>query len=511
MFLLIAWTLLVGFLGLLTFVCAIVCLCLKDKKRAVAIDALLVLATLTSGISMMGSLFPSDLISKSKSAETTQIDYRHQADLCNVALKKAIYYERANAFLKPIARMDFYGPIRETRKGCALQIKDLLKQHPGDGDLIARIALLIGADGQDAHKFLQENPSTKQNDLVDLLNKATAVPPEEFDKQKVPAVIENKLPEGWFRYEATKVLMGKTSDQAQKAEKSLDEAFEYWQRYYATFQAIRLAICLFGIFVIIKFCQSTPKVSREAPTNYGFRKAYGCLLANFCAQVTVVFCISFTIGIYIGVRTALEHQAPKVASFASVFSAAGALASLVATLLSLHFFICRPAQKSMLKGFWLNGEKPDWNSILRTALLGFCAMVITNVGAQLLCLLLPAGKGGDMTQQQVADAMMSGSLIWMLAWAIFFCIIAPLSEEVIYRGLLYPWLRARWGVACGMIISALVFAAMHFQPHYLPQHIVMGLVFAAVYERYRSLPMVTIMHSLWNLWVLLTILITVRT
>lgn len=511
MFLLIAWTLTVVLLGFLTFVCAIVCLCLNEKKRALAIDILLVLATLTAGDAMLGNLFPMEEITKNKAAESTQIDFRHQADLCNVSLKKALYYERAHEVIKPIARMDMYGPIAETRKACILQLKELLKRHPADGPLIARIALLIDADGGASLKFLQENPPVKQNDLVDYLKKASATPSENIDPEKAKTVIENSLPEGWFRYQATKTILGNTSDSARKAEQSFDESFQYWQRYYATFQAIRLAVCILGIFVIIKFLRSRPEATREPPINYGFRKAYGCLLTNFCAQVTVIFFISFGVGLYIGIKTAIDHHAPKVASFASVFSAAAALASLIATLLSLYFFVCRPARKSIVKEFWLNNEKPDWNLIFRTALLGFCAMVITNVGAQLFGMLLPAGKGADMTQLQVTDAAMSGSVVWMLAWAIFFCIIAPISEEIIYRGLLYPWLRARWGVTCGIIVSAIIFAAMHFQPQYLPQHVVMGLIFAAVYERYRSLPMVTIMHSLWNLWVLLTIQIIVQT
>ena len=39
-------------------------------------------------------------------------------------------------------------------------------------------------------------------------------------------------------------------------------------------------------------------------------------------------------------------------------------------------------------------------------------------------------------------------------------LLVPLAEEVIFRGVLYSWLR-RWGVALAVVVSALVFGLFH--------------------------------------------------
>ena len=40
-------------------------------------------------------------------------------------------------------------------------------------------------------------------------------------------------------------------------------------------------------------------------------------------------------------------------------------------------------------------------------------------------------------------------------------LLAPLAEEIIFRGLLYGWLRRFWRVIPAAVVSALVFGAVH--------------------------------------------------
>ncbi len=63
-------------------------------------------------------------------------------------------------------------------------------------------------------------------------------------------------------------------------------------------------------------------------------------------------------------------------------------------------------------------------------------------------------------------------------------VAAPLVEETMFRGLLYPALRARWGVAGGVAASAALFALLHptLPGGFLPLW-VLGAGFALVYER----------------------------
>lgn len=75
---------------------------------------------------------------------------------------------------------------------------------------------------------------------------------------------------------------------------------------------------------------------------------------------------------------------------------------------------------------------------------------------------------------------------------------APLSEEVIFRGLLFGWMRQRFGVLAGMVGSSLAFAALHMSLFGLLPLFVLGLFLAYVYQRTRSLYCAMLFHAVFN-------------
>ncbi len=71
------------------------------------------------------------------------------------------------------------------------------------------------------------------------------------------------------------------------------------------------------------------------------------------------------------------------------------------------------------------------------------------------------------------------SLIVMLAIA---GILAPIGEEIFFRGVLYTWLRQRWGPVVGAIFSSLAFGVIHIYPFWIAFAFILGLVLALLYE-----------------------------
>jgi membrane protease YdiL (CAAX protease family) len=45
--------------------------------------------------------------------------------------------------------------------------------------------------------------------------------------------------------------------------------------------------------------------------------------------------------------------------------------------------------------------------------------------------------------------------------------LAPLVEELVFRGLLYGWVAGRWGTVAAWIVSSLAFAAAHIEPAHI--------------------------------------------
>ena len=80
--------------------------------------------------------------------------------------------------------------------------------------------------------------------------------------------------------------------------------------------------------------------------------------------------------------------------------------------------------------------------------------------------ILPAYAYTEVTgdesnpQEALAVAASGAGLLEILPLLVTVGQLVPLAEEVIFRGVLYSWLR-RWGVALAVVVSALVFGLFH--------------------------------------------------
>jgi len=77
-------------------------------------------------------------------------------------------------------------------------------------------------------------------------------------------------------------------------------------------------------------------------------------------------------------------------------------------------------------------------------------------------------------------------------------IIAPVVEEIFFRGFLFAGLKNRHTWPMAMIISSGLFALLHLSPLAAPPIFLLGLVFAYLYQRSCSIWPAVIIHSLVN-------------
>jgi membrane protease YdiL (CAAX protease family) len=93
----------------------------------------------------------------------------------------------------------------------------------------------------------------------------------------------------------------------------------------------------------------------------------------------------------------------------------------------------------------------------------------------------------------------SNSPLLVLALTIVATVVAPLSEELLFRAGLFRIFRRflpRWGA---LLLSGALFAALHWNVvHFLPLT-VLGVVFALAYEKSGSLVVPVVAHGLFNL------------
>jgi len=81
----------------------------------------------------------------------------------------------------------------------------------------------------------------------------------------------------------------------------------------------------------------------------------------------------------------------------------------------------------------------------------------------------------------------SDSTFLMLLVFFASCIVAPLAEEVIYRGIIYRALKKRFSLSAAIIFSSLIFALFHGEVAGLPSIFFLGVLLAFLFEKYNNL------------------------
>jgi membrane protease YdiL (CAAX protease family) len=87
----------------------------------------------------------------------------------------------------------------------------------------------------------------------------------------------------------------------------------------------------------------------------------------------------------------------------------------------------------------------------------------------------------------------------LIAFFLVGAIIAPVAEEIFFRGILYGFFR-KWGVPAAIILSTLLFVLPHISGRAVPvTQIVGGILFAVAYEVEKNLLVPITIHILGNL------------
>jgi len=93
-------------------------------------------------------------------------------------------------------------------------------------------------------------------------------------------------------------------------------------------------------------------------------------------------------------------------------------------------------------------------------------------------------------------------------WFIVLALCAPVWEEVMFRGFLLPSLARRMPSPAAVAASSVVFALVHFTREGFLPLLLLGGVFGAAYLHNGNLVPAIVLHSLWNVCLLVQILVT---
>ena len=143
--------------------------------------------------------------------------------------------------------------------------------------------------------------------------------------------------------------------------------------------------------------------------------------------------------------------------------------------------------------------------------LGLRAMRRSWVSIALLGAIACLGIAGGITQifdqfypspmiNEYANVLIPADMSVVRAALILLCVggLVPVAEELLFRGVLYGWLRQRWGIAACTIISSALFTMAHANFRVAVQIFITGAVLALLYEYSRSILAPIIAHMAVN-------------
>lgn len=121
-------------------------------------------------------------------------------------------------------------------------------------------------------------------------------------------------------------------------------------------------------------------------------------------------------------------------------------------------------------------------------ILSFVVTFINNIIMLLLKLQIQAEKFTNLAND------LKNPVILLFVGAV----IAPIFEETIFRGFLFPGLRQRFGWQKAALLSSAIFAFCHLQLAAFIPTFTLGLIFSYLYQRSSSIWPGIIMHTLIN-------------
>ena len=219
------------------------------------------------------------------------------------------------------------------------------------------------------------------------------------------------------------------------------------------------------------------------------------MLIYFIVQTGVVFIAECILGTYY-----YFHKVATVIAKSMIYSTLNKyilLLNLIAGIISIPIFaylmkrdIDRERQEKTFKRY----EKVNSLKYLLIIPFGLFSMEWANMFVSILQMFMPDFMLNSYTQTE--QAIYGSSIVIQIMAA---GIIAPIVEELVFRGLVYKRLTKIADIKIAAVLSAVLFGVYHNNWVQAPYAFIIGLLAVFLYERYKSVVAPILFHMSANL------------
>lgn len=209
--------------------------------------------------------------------------------------------------------------------------------------------------------------------------------------------------------------------------------------------------------------------------------------------------VAWTLALLIGGGAALIITVRSIVALSGAQPAPGLISPLAYTLGTGIYLL-------LIAGVYLfAARRAGWAAlgVRRASLLDYLLVmpiyILGTIGLVAANLVVVTLTG--VTENPQIEALSGGqtlSSIQLIMLLILVAGLAPLAEELFFRGMLYPLLRRHLGPAAAIGVNAGLFALAHFIPTLLPGLFIIGLALAYLRERSGSIWPCVLYHIIQN-------------
>lgn len=134
-------------------------------------------------------------------------------------------------------------------------------------------------------------------------------------------------------------------------------------------------------------------------------------------------------------------------------------------------------------------------SIFRYGISGGLLLVVVIMLLSYPVQILQPDLAPQTYAEMLSAARGTGKMIVVMIMGV---IMAPLSEEILYRGMLYPVTRKTLGPVGGAVLAGLLFGIAHWDLWRTIPLAAGGIILCLIYEKTRSVYVTTLAHGVWN-------------
>ena len=146
----------------------------------------------------------------------------------------------------------------------------------------------------------------------------------------------------------------------------------------------------------------------------------------------------------------------------------------------------------------INAVSLPYRTILFKAFYGFLLSIPLIYSWGLFMIYLEKIGYSIEKQPLVETIAATHSPLLLLLFIFLAAVIAPISEELIFRGVIYRFIKGHVHPTLALILSALIFSLLHFNTMAYVPLFILGLLLAYSYEVTGNLAVPILLHALFN-------------